>query len=71
MAALKRVAALTVEKRLLNERGQPNFNLNYYILNIKGEHAGVAFYAPRYSLCTESGPQTLEAEALFPGTPER
>jgi N4-(beta-N-acetylglucosaminyl)-L-asparaginase len=71
MAALKRVAALTVEKRLLNERGQPNFNLNYYILNIKGEHAGVAFYASRYSLCTESGPQTLEAEALFPGTPER
>jgi len=71
MAALKRVAALTVEKRLLNQRGQPNFNLNYYILNIKGEHAGVAFYASRYSLCTESGPQTLEAEALFPGMPER
>jgi len=71
MAALKRVAALTVEKRLLNQRGQPNFNLNYYILNIKGEHAGVAFYASHYSLCTESGPQTLEAEALFPGMPER
>jgi N4-(beta-N-acetylglucosaminyl)-L-asparaginase len=71
MAALKRVAALTVERRLVNQRGQPNFNLNYYILNIKGEHAGVAFYASRYSLCTDSGPQTLEAEALFPGTPER
>jgi N4-(beta-N-acetylglucosaminyl)-L-asparaginase len=71
MTALKRVAALTVEKRLLNDRGQPNFNLNYYILNAKGEYAGVALYASRYALCTESGPQTLEAEALFPGAPER
>jgi N4-(beta-N-acetylglucosaminyl)-L-asparaginase len=71
MTALKRVAALTVEKRLLNDRGQPNFNLNYYILNAKGEYAGVALYASRYALCTESGPQTLEAEALFPGAPPK
>jgi N4-(beta-N-acetylglucosaminyl)-L-asparaginase len=71
MAALKRVAALTVEKRLLNDRGHPNFNLNYYILNVKGEYAGVALYSSRYALCTESGPQTLEAEALFPGAPEK
>ena len=70
MTALKRVAALTVEKRLLNERGQPNFNVNYYILNAKGEYAGVALYASRYAVCTESGPQTLEAEALFAGTPQ-
>ena len=69
MKALKRVAALTVEKRLLNGRGQPNFNVNYYILDAKGQSAGVALYASRYALCTESGPQTLEAEALFPGTP--
>jgi N4-(beta-N-acetylglucosaminyl)-L-asparaginase len=71
MMALKRVVALTVEKRLLNERGQPNFNLNYYILNAKGEYAGVALYASRYALCTESGPQTLEAEVLFPGAPPK
>ena len=70
MTALKRVAALTVEKRLLNDRGQPNFNLNYYVLNTKGEHAAVALYASRYAVCTESGPQTLQAEALFAGTPQ-
>jgi len=69
MAALKRVAALTVEKRLLNARGEPNFNVTYYILNAKGEHAGVALYASRYAVCTESGPQTLEVETLFAGTP--
>jgi len=70
MAALKRVAAMTVQKRLLNDRGHPNFNLNYYMLNVKGESAGVAFYASRYAVCTEAGPQNLEAEPLFAGTPE-
>src|SRR5213593_1459337 len=53
MAALKRVVANTIEKRLLNDRGQPNFNVNYYIVNAKGEHAGVALYASHYAVCTE------------------
>src|SRR5437667_7051158 len=44
MAALKRVAANTLEKRLLNARGKPNFNVNYYVLNVKGEYAGVSLY---------------------------
>ncbi len=69
MAALKRLVADTVEKRLLNERGQPNFNVNFYVLNAKGEHAGVALYASRYAVCDEHGPRTLEAEALFSGPP--
>src|SRR5205814_9495185 len=42
MAALKRVVNNTVEKRLLNAPGKPNFNISYYILNAKGEHAGVS-----------------------------
>lgn len=70
LLALKRVAALTVEKRLLNNHGQPNFNVSYYILSAKGEYAGVALYASRYAICTESGPQTLDAEALFAGKPQ-
>ena len=69
MEALKRVAANTVEKRLLNERGQPNFGLNFYILNARGEHAGVSLYAAKYAVCTESGPQTLATEALYEGEP--
>jgi N4-(beta-N-acetylglucosaminyl)-L-asparaginase len=70
MAALKRVVANTVEKRLLNVRGQPNFDVTYYIVNAKGEHAGVALYASRYAVCTEDGPQILPVKALFPGRPE-
>jgi len=67
MAALRRVAKNTVEKRLLNPRGFPNFGLNFYILNAKGEYAGVSMYASTYAVCTESGPQTLATEALYPG----
>jgi N4-(beta-N-acetylglucosaminyl)-L-asparaginase len=69
MEALKRVVANTVEKRLLNDRGHPNFGLNFYILNAKGEHAGVSMYPNKYAVCTENGPQTLPTEALYAGEP--
>src|SRR5258706_15733119 len=75
MAALKRVVANTVEKRLLNNRGRPNFNVNYYILNKKGDYAGVALYPSekepvRFAVCTDDGPRALPVEALFSGSPD-
>ena len=76
MAAMKRVVANTIEKRLRNQRGTPNFNVTYYIVNKRGEHAGVALYGlsgknpVRYALCTENGPSTPAVEALLPGTAE-
>jgi N4-(beta-N-acetylglucosaminyl)-L-asparaginase len=75
MAALKRIAANTIEKRLLNSRRQPNFNVIYYVVNAKGAHAGVSLYETdgkkpvRYALCNDAGPATLAAEPLFAGTP--
>ncbi len=69
MLALKRIAANTVEKRLRNSRGQPNFNVNFYILNAKGEYAGVALYPGKFALCNADGPQTLTSEGLFSGKP--
>jgi N4-(beta-N-acetylglucosaminyl)-L-asparaginase len=70
IAALKRVAASTVEKRLLNSRNQPNFGLNFYILNVRGEYAGVSMYPAKYAVCTENnGPQTLDTESLYQGSP--
>lgn len=76
MAALKRVVANTVEKRLLNSRGKPNFGLNFYVLNAKGEFAGVSLYelsgrSPmQYAVCTEDGAQLKETEALLAGSPD-
>jgi N4-(beta-N-acetylglucosaminyl)-L-asparaginase len=76
MAALKRVAGNTLDQRLLNSRGQPNFNVSFYILNAKGEFAGVSMYESsdkspvRYAICTQDGPQLLAAEPLFEGAPQ-
>jgi hypothetical protein len=69
LAALKRVAKNTIEKRLLNSRGQPNFGLNFYVLNKKGEYAGVAMYQSTYSVCTENGPQSLRPTRCSRGEP--
>jgi N4-(beta-N-acetylglucosaminyl)-L-asparaginase len=68
--ALKRIKANTIEKRLLNSRGNPNFGVNFYILNARGEHAGVSMYeGARYAVCTDGGPQTLACEPLLQGKP--
>jgi N4-(beta-N-acetylglucosaminyl)-L-asparaginase len=70
MDALKRIKANTIEKRLVNDHGDPNFDINFYILSAAGEHAGVAMFAGnnvKYAVCTESGPQLVPCEGLFPG----
>ena len=67
MEALRRVQKNTVEKRLLNGRGAPNFGLSFYIVNKKGEWAGVSMYPSKFAVCTENGPETREAEALLSG----
>jgi N4-(beta-N-acetylglucosaminyl)-L-asparaginase len=81
--ALKRVRANTVEKRLRRSNGDPNFSLTFYVLNAKGEHAGVSMYGEdedyrgwaenkdrgfmKYALCDRNGPRTVECEPLIPG----
>ncbi len=68
MDACKRIQKNTIEKRLLNSRGLPNFGINFYILNARGEHAGVALYpGSRYAFCNDKGPQTAECEPLLEG----
>jgi N4-(beta-N-acetylglucosaminyl)-L-asparaginase len=52
---------------LLNSKGNPNFDLNFYVLNAAGEFAGVSMYAGKYAVCTENGAQTLDSEPLLPG----
>lgn len=69
LEALRRVQRNTVEKRLLNSRGLPNFGLSFYVLNARGEHAGVSMYQGQYAVCTENGPQILQTEALLEGRP--
>jgi N4-(beta-N-acetylglucosaminyl)-L-asparaginase len=73
LSALKRIKANTVS-RLLNKRGEPNFNINFYILNRQGDYAGVAMYSPetnraRFAVCDEKGARMESSEPLLPGSP--
>jgi N4-(beta-N-acetylglucosaminyl)-L-asparaginase len=73
MTALKRIQANTIEKRLLNSRGLPNFGIIFYIVNKKGEHAGVTMYGSttaQYAVCDEKGPRLERLEALLEGRAE-
>jgi N4-(beta-N-acetylglucosaminyl)-L-asparaginase len=71
IAAIRRIKSNTIEKRLLHKRGEPNFNISFYVLNKKGEHAGVSMYGPvTYSYCDENGPKTVPMEPLLQGTAE-
>ena len=70
MEVLKRINNNTIEKRLLNSRDLPNFGINFYILNAKGEYAGVTMYeGASFAMCDENGPKTVKSEALFQGKP--
>jgi N4-(beta-N-acetylglucosaminyl)-L-asparaginase len=71
MEALRRIKANTVEKRLLDAQGRPKFDVTFYIVNARGEHAAVCLWNPyqgkpiRYAAFTEKGPQVLDVESLF------
>ena len=70
--ALRRITSATIERRLLNGRGEPNFNVTFYVLNASGEHAGVALYGGSdalYGICTENGAESRPIEPLLQGSP--
>jgi len=72
MAALRRIARNTVEPRLLNERGQPNFNVRFFALDRTGDFAGCAMYASgdaQFGVCTEGGAELVGLEPLYDGGP--
>lgn len=81
--ALKRVRSNTVERRLRRANGDPNFSLTFYVLNARGEHAGVSMYAEdddyrgwagntdrgfmKYAVCDRKGPRMEPCEGLIQG----
>jgi N4-(beta-N-acetylglucosaminyl)-L-asparaginase len=71
LEALRRIQAATIEKRLLTERGTPNFNINFYVINRAGDYAGVAMYNPggrqQFAVCDEKGPRLEASTPLLEG----
>jgi len=71
--ALRRIVARTVEKRLLKADGTPSFDVKFYAMNAKGEHAGMGLFAgadPKYAVCDEKGPRLVAMDGLLPGKPD-
>ena len=72
MEGLKRIRANTVEKRLRKPNGDPNFNVNFYVLSAQGDYAGVSLYDEKdnvnYAVCTEEGARGLPCEPLLKGS---
>ena len=72
LEGLRRIKANTIEKRLLNAKGNPSFNIRFFIVNKKGEFAGVSMYAAgekTYAVCTENGAEERPLEPLLEGEP--
>ena len=74
MTALKRIKENTIEKRLLNARGLPNFDVIFYIIDKLGRYTGVSLYAEsdrdtsfQYAVCTENGSELKDVEPLLSG----
>ncbi len=71
MEALRRVRDNTIEPRLQNSRGLPNFGITYYVINKAGDYAGVSMYADsdsaKYAVCTENGAGLMPLEPLLEG----
>ena len=62
----------TIEKRLLNAKGNPNFDINFYVLNKRRvRRRGDVSSGETYAVCTENGAQTPELEPLLSGSPNQ
>jgi N4-(beta-N-acetylglucosaminyl)-L-asparaginase len=66
LEALRRIVAFTVEPRLLDEQGRPNFGVNYYAVNKKGEYAGASIFAgARFAVCVDGETRLEDSAYLF------
>lgn len=70
LETLRRVVRTTREKRLLDSQGRPNFGLNYYAINKKGEHGGAALFSgSAYCINDGSGSRLVDCAYLFKRAP--
>jgi N4-(beta-N-acetylglucosaminyl)-L-asparaginase len=65
LEALRRVVR-TTEPRLLNEHGQPDFDLKLYLLAKDGRHAGVSLWGPaQFAVTDAQGSRQEECVFLY------
>jgi N4-(beta-N-acetylglucosaminyl)-L-asparaginase len=68
MKVMERVIALT-ERRLLDDRGRPFFDLNFYAVARDGRFAGAcAYQGGRFAVCDAQGARLVNMAYLFPAS---
>lgn len=68
---MERVIAMT-ERRLLDDRGRPYFDLSFYAVNKKGEYAGATAYeGGNFAVCDANGARVEKSAFLFRGSSGR
>lgn len=66
LAALRRIVRFTVEKRLLDAEGRPDFNVNFYAVNKAGDFGAAAIWSgARFAVCNASGNRYEDSAYLF------
>ena len=66
LEALRRIVHFTVEERLLDEAGKPNFNVNFYAVNKHGEHGAAAIWSGRqHAVFDAEGNRRQDSAYLF------
>ena len=66
LTALQRIVDWTVESRLLDETGRPNFNVNYYAVSKRGETGSAAIWSGRqHAVNGRQGNRLLDSAYLF------
>jgi N4-(beta-N-acetylglucosaminyl)-L-asparaginase len=65
LETLQRVVKTTKEKRLLDPDGKPNFQLNFYALNKKGEFGGASLYRSKFCVNTGAASRLVDCAPLF------
>jgi len=64
LATLKRVVALTPPS-LLDERGRPTYQLQFYAVNKKGQYGAAAMTASPFAVCDEKGARIEQCATLY------
>lgn len=64
--ALRRIATWTVEPRLRDAQGRPNFNVNFYAVNKAGEFGGAAIWSgSRFAVNVDGSGEVRDSAYLF------
>lgn len=65
LEAARRVVRFTKVQRLLDAKGRPAFQVQFYATDKSGRIGAAALYAGRYALCDEQGPRHADFASLY------